>query len=567
MDESLSHTDAHIPSDSGKRRGGWVTFPFIIGALGGLTLAAGGWISNLIVFLIKEFNINSIDAAQIANVVNGSFSFFPIIGAIIADSFFGSFSVISISSCISLLGIVLLVLTATLNSLKPQPCATGSELCQPTSALQYAVLYTGITVASLGLGGTRYTLATLGANQFDKPKHQASFFNWFFFTLYSITVVALTVIVYIEDNVGFKWGFGLCVIANLIGMAIFFSGNRFYKFDKPHGSPFVGLGRVIVASVRKTSLQLSSERKDYYYGHDGVTHDGVTNKVAAATLSKSFRFLNRAAQKIEGDMKSDGSIAKPWSLCTTQQVEDFKTVIRIFPLWSTALFLATPIAIQSSMSVLQALTMDRHIGSHFTLPSSSVIVVVLFSTSIFLTLIDRFLCPMWQKFTGQSPSPLQRVGVGHILTILSMAVSAVMESKRLKIVQEHHLQDQPGTIVPMSIFWLFPQLVLVGIGEAFHFPGQVALYYQEFPMSLRSTSTAMISLIIGIAYYVSTGVVNVVQRVTGWLPNNLNNGKLDNVYWMLAVLGVINFGYYLVCSKLYKYQNVKGAEGSPDPDS
>ncbi|KAB2614854.1 protein NRT1/ PTR FAMILY 2.7-like [Pyrus ussuriensis x Pyrus communis] len=500
MDESLSHAD--ISSDSGRRRGGWITFPFIIGALGGLTLAAGGWISNLIVFLIEEFNVNSIDAAQISNVVYGSVCFFPIIGAIIADSFFGSFYVISISSCISLLGIVLLVLTATLNSLKPQPCATGSKLCQPTSALQYAVFYTGIAVASLGLG------------------------------------------------------------ANLIGMAIFFSGSRFYKFDKPQGSPFVGLGRVIVASVRKTSLQLSTERKDYYYGLDGVT-----NNVAAATLSKSFRFLNRAAQKIEGDVKSDGSIAKPWSLCTTQQVEDFKTVLRIFPLWSTALFLATPIAIQSSMSVLQALTMDRHIGPHFKLPSSSVIVIVLFSTSIFLTLIDRSLCPIWQKFTGQLPSPLQRVGVGHVLTILSMAVSAVMESKRLKIVQEHHLQDQPGTNVPMSIFWLFPQLVLVGIGEAFHFPGQAALFYQEFPMSLRSTSTALISLIIGIAYYVSTGVVNMVQRVTGWLPNNLNNGKLDNVYWMLAVLGVINFGYYLLCAKLYRYQNVKGADGSPDPDS
>ncbi|KAM2057060.1 hypothetical protein ACFX16_029796 [Malus domestica] len=560
MDESLSHAD--ISSDSGRRRGGWITFPFIIGALGGLTLAAGGWISNLIVFLIEEFNVNSIDAAQISNVVYGSVCFFPIIGAIIADSFFGSFYVISISSCISLLGIVLLVLTATLNSLKPQPCATGSKLCQPTSALQYAVFYTGITLASLGLGGTRYTLATLGANQFHKPKHQASFFNWFFFTLYSSIVVALTVIVYVEDNLSFKWGFGLCVIANLIGMAIFFSGSRFYKFDKPQGSPFVGFGRVIAASVRKTSLQLSTERKNYYYGHDGVT-----NKVAAATLSKSFRFLNRAAQKIEGDVKSDGSIAKPWSLCTTQQVEDFKTVLRIFPLWSTALFLATPIAIQSSMSVLQALTMDRHIGPHFKLPSSSVIVIVLFSTSMFLTLIDRFLCPMWQKITGELPSPLRRVGVGHVLTILSMAVSAVMESKRLKIVQEHHLQDQPGTIVPMSIFWLFPQLVLVGIGDAFHFPGQVALFYQEFPMSLRSTSTAMISLIIGFAYYVSTGVVNMVQRVTGWLPNNLNNGKLDNVYWMLAVLGVINFGYYLLCAKLYRYQNVKGADSNPDPDS
>ncbi|BFG24911.1 hypothetical protein CerSpe_111850 [Prunus speciosa] len=139
MDESLSHNDeAHTSSShSGRRRGGWITFPFITGALVGLTLAAGGWLSNLIVFLIEEFNVKSIDAAQIANVVNGSSSFLPIIGAIVADSLFGSFSVISISSCISLLGIIVLALTATLNSLRPQPCVVGSELCKPVDAKKW----------------------------------------------------------------------------------------------------------------------------------------------------------------------------------------------------------------------------------------------------------------------------------------------------------------------------------------------------------------------------------------------------------------------------------------------
>ncbi|PQP92136.1 protein NRT1/ PTR FAMILY 2.6 [Prunus yedoensis var. nudiflora] len=575
MDESLSHNDeAHASSShSGSRRGGWITFPFITypsydyellycaGALVGLTLTAGGWLSNLIVFLIEEFNVKSIDAAQIANVVNGSSSFFPIIGAIVADSLFGSFSVISISSCISLLGIIVLALTASLNSLRPQPCVVGSELCQPTSTLQDAVLYTGIALASIGLGGTRYTLATMGANQFDKPKNQASFFNWYFFTLYSTTAVALTVIVYIEDNAGWRWGFGLCVLTNIIGLAVFLTGTRFYNIDKPQGSPFVALARVVVAAFRKRKLQLSSESKDYYDGHDGVKEGIVTG-----TLSTTFRFLNRAAQKIEGDIRSDGSIAKPWRLSTMQQVEDFKTIIRILPLWSTTIFLSTPLGVQSSMIVLQALSMDRHIGPHFKMPSGSVIVIVLLSTAISLTLIDRFLCPVWQKLTGRSPTPLQRIGLGHVLNVLSMALSALVESKRLKIAKANHLQP----VVPMQAFWLFPQLVLAGIGEAFHFPGQVALYYQEFPVSLRSTSTAMISLVIGIAFYLSTGVINLVQRVTGWLPNDINKGKLDNVYWMLVVVGVLNFGYYLVCAKLYKYQNVKGADvnsGSADSEN
>ena len=95
----------------------------------------------------------------------------------------------------------------------------------------------------------------------------------------------------------------------------------------------------------------------------------------------------------------------------------------------------------------------------------------------------------------------------------------------------------------MLALWLFPQLVLVGIGEALHFPGPVSLYYQEFPTSLKSTSTAMIALIIGISFYLSTALIDLVRRVTGWLPDNINDGRLDNVYWLLVVGGVINFGY------------------------
>ncbi|KAM1447473.1 hypothetical protein EV1_006504 [Malus domestica] len=562
MDGSLSHDDheAHTSSDSGRRRGGWITFPFITGALAGLTLAAGGWLSNLIVYLIQEFNVKSIDAAQISNIVAGSSSFFPVIGAIIADSFLGPFSVISISSCISLLGIVLLALTATFNSLKPQTCMNdGSELCKPTSIIQYAILYTSIALATIGLGGTRYTMATMGANQFKNPKTQASFFNWYFFILYAASVVSITVIVYVEDNVSWKLGFGLCVIANILGLVLFLCGTRFYRFDKPQGSPFVGLARVVVASTWKRNLQHSSdESKDYYYGR-------VTDMVHA-TPSKSFRFLNRAAQKTEGDIKSDGSIAKPWRLCTVQQVEDFKTLMRILPLWSSSIFLGTPIAVHSSLTILQALTMDRHIGPHFKIPAGSILVIVLISTAISLTLIDRFLCPAWQKMTGRFPTSLQRIGLGHVLNVLSMAVSALVESRRLTAVKSHHLQDQPGAIVPMLALWLFPQLVLVGIGEAFHFPGQVALYYQEFPVSLRSTSTAMIALMVGISFYLGTGVIDLVRKVTRWLPDNINSGKLDNVYWMLVVVGVLNFGYYLVCAKLYKYQNVKGANENPGPE-
>ena len=148
-------------------------------------------------------------------------------------------------------GIILLTLTTTLDPLRPQPCDNGSSLCTPPSKLQYAVLYTGLALACIGSGGTRFTLATMGANQFDKPKDQGIFFNWYFITLYIASTVSNTAIVYIEDNVSWRIGFGLCAVTNFIGLAFLLMGNRFYLHDKPQGSPFTGIARVIVATIRK----------------------------------------------------------------------------------------------------------------------------------------------------------------------------------------------------------------------------------------------------------------------------------------------------------------------------
>jgi peptide/histidine transporter 3/4 len=117
-------------------------------------------------------------------------------------------------------------------------------------------------------------------------------------------------------------------------------------------------------------------------------------------------------------------------------------------------------------------------------------------------------------------------------------------------------QPGGGLAVPMSALWLVLPLAVMGIGEGFHFPGTVALYYQEFPKTLKSTSTAMVSLLIGIGLYLSTAITDLTDKTTGWLPNNINNGRVDNVFWMMAVIGAINFGYFLCCAKMFKYQHV-----------
>ncbi|KAJ8637010.1 hypothetical protein MRB53_011277 [Persea americana] len=541
-----SSSSIQVTSSPKRKHGGWITIPFILGSALGLGLANGGISANLVVYLIKRFRVKSIDAAQIYNIINGCVSVAPFAGAIISDSYLGCYMVIFISSIISLLSMILLTLT-TIHPLRPLSCANGSKTCEAPTTLQVAVLYTGIALMTIGIGGTRVNVATMGANQFNNPKVQGSFFNWYFFVTFVASIAATVGLVYVEDNVGWVLGFGLCILFNAIGVVVFFLGRHYYQHHILEGSPFTGLARVMVAAIKKRNMRVSSESKDYCYGHDGM--------VGSAPPSSSLSFLNRAALK-SGNGQLENPLARPWSLCTVEQVEDLKTIIKIIPLWSTSIFLSTPIATQVGLLVLQALSMDRHLGPHISIPAGSFLVFSLLPTAVSLPIVDRIIYPTWQKLTGRYPTALQRIGVGHIFTIISMVGFALLESRRLHAVHSHQLENQPNSVAPMSALWLVVPLAILGCGEAFHGPGSVAFYYQEFPKSVASTATAMATLVAGISFYLSTVIIGLMRRVTTWLPNNMNQSRLDNVYWVLTVVGVLNFGYFLSCTWLYKNQSL-----------
>ncbi|RID74683.1 hypothetical protein BRARA_B01770 [Brassica rapa] len=530
-------TEAQCAGDPSSRPGGWITFPFMMATLLGMSITSFGWVLNLIVFLIEEFNIKSIAAAQISNIVNGCLSMLPLVAAILADSFFGNILVISASTFISLTGILLLTLVASLDFLKPTPCETGSILCQSPSELQLGILYTALVLVTIGAGGTRFTLASAGANQYNKPKDQGSFFNWYFLTLYAGAITGATAIVYTQDNASWKLGFGLCAAANFVSFLVFVCGKRLYKHEKPMGSPFKSLISVVVAATVKRKAAVSSKEEDY--------HQGLAKTSPAIIPSKSYGFLNRAALKTE----DGGLVNNVWRVCSVQEVEDFKAILRLLPLWVAIIFVSTPMVMQTSLMVLQALVTDRALGPHFKVPAGSLQVIIMTSASTFIIINNWLVYPMYQKLTGKRLTPLQKVGIGQVLTILSMAVSAVVEAKRLKTVENGH---------PMSVLWLFPPLVIVGIGEAFQFPGNIELFYGEFPESLRNTATSLTSLVIGVSFYLSTALISLLQRTTKWLPNDINRGRVDNVYWVLVVAGVLNFGYFLVCSWFYTYRNLQG---------
>jgi peptide/histidine transporter 3/4 len=47
--------------------------------------------------LIREYNVKSIDAAQVSNVVRGCMQLAPVLGALLSDAYFGCYPVVAIS--------------------------------------------------------------------------------------------------------------------------------------------------------------------------------------------------------------------------------------------------------------------------------------------------------------------------------------------------------------------------------------------------------------------------------------------------------------------------------------
>ncbi|KAJ6803567.1 protein NRT1/ PTR FAMILY 2.7-like isoform X1 [Iris pallida] len=478
------------------------------GGVAGVSMGYQGLLSNLLVYLIKHYHINNADATQILSVVNGCIQFASILCAVVADAI-GCFYVVYVAVVASFLSSFLFVLTSAIPSLSPPSCALGP--CEAPAGGQLSVLYFAIFLLAVGAGGTRLSSTTFGASQMDTSEGQASFFNWFGMASFTALIIGMTAIVYVEDNMGWVFGFSLCAGVCAVGVLVFHLGIPYYRPSECQDqNPFLtllrSLGRRIGRKTQKTYESLSR-----YHGLEGA---------ASETLSQF-----------------ESSIDRHW-LTETEEDQILSSIIRLLPLLSTIIPLGLAINIQSSLIILQAMVMERHLGPDFLIPAASTATFTLVAVVVSIPFLEGIVYKRWHI------TPLQRIGISHVLVFLAFACTAIIESIRLASL------DGPGGA--MSVLWLVPPLLLVGLAEAFAFPSQLLFYFQEFPESLRNSSAGVTALMTGIGCYLSTTVVAVIRRATDWWQDDTDQSRLDNVYWVIAAIELLNFGYFLLCAVLYK---------------
>ncbi|KAG5238311.1 hypothetical protein OIU76_014801 [Salix suchowensis] len=545
-----------------KETGTWRACPFIIGNEFCERLAYYGMSSNLVLYFKHRLNQSSATATRNNLNWGGTCYLTPLIGAFVADAYLGRYWTIASFSTIYVAGMALLTMSATVHGLKPK--CYSKDHCQPTSG-QSAVTFLALYLIALGTGGIKPCVSSYGADQFDdddetEKRHKSSFFNWFYLSINVGALIAGSVLVWVQDNVSWGWGFGIPTIAMAIAVVSFFSGTKLFRYQKPGGSPLTRICQVLVASFRKKKAKVPADKALLHETADAESDIKGSRKL---DHTEGFSFLDKAAVETEKDVIK-GTI-NPWNLCTVTQVEELKAIIRLLPVWATGIIFSAVYSQMGNLFVLQGETMDRYIGnSNFKIPSASLSIFDTLSVIFWVPVYDRIIVPVARKLTGHKNglTQLQRMGIGLFISIFAMVSAAILELKRLQMVRNDNYYEHDS--VPMSIFWQVPQYFLIGCAEVFIFIGQLEFFYEQAPDAMRSTCSALSLTTVALGNYLSSLLVTIVTSIStkngkvGWIPDNLNYGHIDYFFWLLGILSVLNLGVYLLISRWYTYKKSIG---------
>ncbi|KAL9245954.1 hypothetical protein vseg_019547 [Gypsophila vaccaria] len=553
-------TDYHGQPVLKSKTGNWRACPFILGNECCERLAYYSIAKNLVNYLTTKLHEGNVSAARNVNAWAGTCYLTPLIGAYLADAYWGRYWTIAVFSGLYFMGMCTLSISALFPALKPAECV--GSICPEATPAQNAIFFGGLYLMALGTGGIKPCVSSFGADQFDDTDpderiKKGSFFNWFYFSITIGSLLASSLVIWIQENVG--WGIGFAIPAFSVGIAIisFFLGTPLYRFQRPAGSPLTRICQVIVASYHKRKLEVPHDISLLYETGNKHSTNGGSRKLEH---TRGMMCLDKAAVLSETDIRS-GKLCEPWRLCTVTQVEELKILIRILPIWATVIFFSAVHSQMATMFIEQGMVMDRTIGS-FTIPAASLSIFGVISVIIWVPVYDRLLIPLARKFTGKEKgiSDLQRIGIGLFISILAMVSSALLEIKRLQKAKEMGIVNE-NVAVELSIFWQIPQFCLVGAAEVFAFIGLMEFFYDQSPDGMRSLYSALALLTTAMANYLSSLILTIVTAVTtaggkpGWIPDNLNQGQLYNFFWLLAGLSFLNLLGYAFCAMKYKQKH------------
>ncbi|XP_047062275.1 protein NRT1/ PTR FAMILY 8.3-like [Lolium rigidum] len=519
--------------------------------------AFNGIATNLVLYLHTVLHGTSLASASNVTTWIGTSYLTPVLGAVLADTFWGNYNTILVSLLVYLLGMMLVTFSAFLPTTTALDCVSSSS-CHHPALGSHTVAFAGLYLVAFGSGGVRAALLPFGAEQFDDDnavdrERKMSFFSWFYVCVDFGMIVSGLFLVWVQQNVSWGLGFGIATACIALAFAGFVLATPMYTRRVPTGTPLKSLCQVFVAACRKAALRVPTDAAVLYELSDKVDQPKIAH-------THEFTFLDKAAIVVSSDLEEvattldAAATAGSWRLCTVTQVEELKILMRLLPIWATSIVLSAAYAQLNTTFVQQGSAMNMRVMS-FTIPAASMVSFEVVCVLAWVLVYGSVIVPALKSFSPASaePSQLRRMGAGRLLMACAMAVAALVEMRRL---------DAAGTGESISIAWQMPQYFVLAGAEVFCYIAQLEFFYSEAPESMKSMCTSFALLTVALGSYTSSLIYAVVNVLTatggrpGWISDDLDQGHLDYFFWTMAALCTLNFVVYSAFARNYQVKTV-----------
>ncbi|XP_074125693.1 solute carrier family 15 member 5 [Sminthopsis crassicaudata] len=383
---------------------------------------------------------------------------------------------------------------------------------------QNVLFYLGLIATCLGTGGIRTIVCSLSSYGLQEygPKKLMSFFTWCCWLKNLNAVIAFLGICYIQQSMSRNFVFlipCMSVVMTLITIHMVHS-ELIYLPEK--GSSLRTIWGVFFNALKMGCLK---------YNHLGPN---VTN------------WLDRAKENNGG-----------WY--SELQVENTKSFFRLFPLFFFQLLYRVCIMQIPSGYYLQTMNSNLNLNG-FLLPIAAMNVI---------SIIPLLILAPFLECINTCLFPLKRSGLPLSICIIAGNFSAALSVMGAGF-SEIHRKNFPlveqilsGKILPVSsmpCLQLIPQYILLGVAEALVNPACSIISYRFIPSRVRGISMNFLALFNGFACFVGALLVKVVYTTSegNWFPNVLNKGNLENSFFFLASLMLLNIlGFWSISHRYY----------------
>ncbi|XP_042487460.1 protein NRT1/ PTR FAMILY 5.4-like isoform X1 [Macadamia integrifolia] len=479
-------------------------------------------------------------AAATANIRIGVTAMMEIVGAFLGDAYIGRYQTILYATIINVTGLSLLAVSASNLILKTR-AFTGSE--------QIAMFRVGLFLVALGKAGLAPTLKIFVADQLTssseelEDKQAKTRINFWWFTGVNLGAAAgIVLLAFVEGRQEWLMGYAVLALTMFVTLLVFIYGKSVYNCKVPCGSVLARASHVFVAAMFKRHLKCPPDACQLYRGD-----------CSQLPQTTSLRFLDKAAIIESLSLSQDLEEQRNnWRLCSVTEVEETKLLLRMFPMWTTFLIYGLVRSLGSTFFLQQGSNMNRNLGS-IRLPLPFLLIFSKFSSVQIGWHCKQFSKKL--KFTST-----RRIGIGMFFSVLCCCTASLVEIRRLGVVTQHGLLDKPKDTVPMSVFWLGPQFLLLGTMDGFVYFGIKNFFLGQVPESMRNFVPSFCASVIGTGSLLSVAVIAASDKSSrqggqpGWLADTVNRSHLDYFFWILTILSCINLCFYGLVSSIYSYK-------------